>query len=690
MKKIVLNILKLTLLMSIVFSCKKDEELPDEAKVRAVAWSISEEHKDTLEININNYISFMDLSQGTLFHQWEITDNLHFLSGDFTASEEDYTPFIDNAKGSKTEDITVHVLFEEAGYQKVRLYNTYDRKVKHNGLSRQLEAVPHETETGIWVIDTAFTVDVYADLAPAFYVLKNGVDTLCVVGAEDVIDGSDDSDWATVNLVAGEDKLTFVDTTTVGRPTEREWNLSWLGETSKQRIFEVTPMKIGWGRAGNLTTIRQGSSGRINQNIAKTIPLNLNVKAPEIHPQYEVYKDGMLIFAFNEGDEIPSNTDQWMKVDLKINEKLTFVDKTVRGLTDSREWTLNNAELPVYTDETSEVTYPEILNYFEAGTFAAIRTAGDFDEARAEVKIPLMIKVDEALLKTSDLMENSAKKITFETSIPVASIGSNAANSFKVHIKNLSGHDAASSISRVEVDPSNNKKLVLTVGEQTYNSDQIFISYDGNGDIRSATGNVLDAFDTEQVEMYITSTNEFENPEMIDFELEGVNVQDAFATGWWVDNSVVGGRLWKRTTDKASKGNASMSLVIEDRATQGASQLFSIHNVHNGGPNNNGMKNPAGDYEFTFDIYIPEGVDFTSGLETNFQDLSNSDDKQFLTPDLSDVEKGQWVTVTQHITFDKDGNRRQVFFGIDTPVPSTGRLEFYIDNIVVRAIELRP
>ncbi|OHX63873.1 hypothetical protein [Flammeovirga pacifica] len=692
MKKLLNNIIKLFALLLVVSSCQKDRELPDEAKVRAIAWAISEDHQDTLEINIDNYISFMDVSQGLLFHQWEIEDSLDFLSGDFNTSTEDYVPYIDQGKGKKTDDITVHVLFQEAGIHKVRLYNTYDRKVKHNGLSRQLEAVPHETDPGIWVIDTTFNVDVYADLAPAFYVLKNDTDTVCVVTADQIVDGGDDSDWATVQLVAGEDKLTFVDTTSVGRPTDREWNLAWLGETSKNRVFEIVPMKTGWGRAGSLSSIRQGSTQGLTQNTSKPIPLNLNVTAPVIEPQYEVYKDGMLIFSYSTGDNIPDNTDQWMKVDLKINETLTYVDKTVKGLTNAREFTLNNAEQPVYTDETSDVVYPEIKSYFEAGTFAAIRTAGDgFDEDREEVKIPLMIRVDEALLKTSDLIENEMKKITFETSIPVATIGANAANAFTVKIKNINGYDVTSTISSVEVDPGNSAQLILTVGEQTYNSDMITVAYDGSADIQSATGNKLEAFDTEMVIMNNPSTNEFENPEMISFELEGNNQQDAFARGWWVDNSVPNGRLWKRTTDKASAGSASMSLIVEDRAAQGVSKLFSIHNEHNGGPNNNGMKNPAGDYEVTFDIFIPVGVDFTSGLQTNFQDLSNGgDDKQYLTPDLSNVEKGKWVTITQHITFDKDGGRRQVSLVLDNPVPATGRLEFYVDNIVVRSIELRP
>ncbi|WP_281614859.1 hypothetical protein [Flammeovirga sp. SubArs3] len=673
-------------------SCQEKDEMPDEAKVRAISWAISEEHKDTLEISIDDYISFMDASQGVLFHEWTIEESSNYLTGDFSKTELDFTPFIDESKGLKSEDATVHVLFPEAGVHKVRLYNTYDRQVTHNGLERQLEAQPLASQPGIWVIDTTFNIEVYDHVQPSFYVLKNHTDTVLFVSAEDLIDGADDSEWATVPLIAGEDTLTFVDTTTVGKPTDTEWTLSYLDTVNKSRVFDIIPLKTGQGRAGSLKSIRQGASQALSQTVQKIIPLKLDISAPVLVPQYEIYHGETLVFAFNEGDEIPENTDEWTSVTIKLNETLTFVDNTEKGLGNGRVWTLNNADQETYTDETSYAQYPNVSTPFEAGTFKVTRTGvTGIPDAEEEVKIPVMIQVNEALLKTSSLVQDAAKVISFETSTSVANIGADAASHFTVHITNPNGYDASSTISNVAIDPSNDRMIQLTVGETTYNSDEITIAYSGNGGITSATGNVLEGFDEESVVIYNTATNEFENPDMISVELGLTNLGNAHAEGWYQDGgSDTDKKKWARTTDLASDGDASMSYVSDDRTLQ-ASTLFSIHNIHAGKTWDNGMKNAPGDYMLTFDIYIPEGVDFTSGLITGFQDTSLPDnDKSSYTPDLSSVEKGQWVTIKQIVSFDLQANRRQLVLQVINPVPSTGALEFYLDNFSCVAIEARP
>ncbi|KXX69220.1 hypothetical protein AVL50_20195 [Flammeovirga sp. SJP92] len=673
-------------------SCQKEDEIADDQKVRAISWAISEEHKDTLEISIDDYISFMDASQGVLFHEWTIGEESNYLTGDFSKNEEDFTPFIDTSKGLKSEDATVHVYFPTAGVHKVRLYNTYDRKVTHNGAERQLEAQEKADQPGIWVIDTTFNVEVYAHVQPSFYVLKNHTDTVLFVSAEQEVDGADDSEWPTIDLIASEDVLTFVDTTTVGKPTDTEWTLSYLEETSKNRVFEVVPMRTGQGRAGAMKSIRQGSSQALSQTVQKTIPLKLNISAPELRPQYEVYKGETLLFAYNDGDEIPSDPADWTQVSIKVNETLTFVDNTQRGLANDRLWTLNNTVDGTYTDESAMAQYPTIAVGFEAGTFKVIRQGvAGMPDVEEEVKIPLMITVDEALLKTSALVESSLKIITFETSIPVSAIGADAASHFTAHIKNPNGYDSPSSISAVAIDPNNSQIIFLSVGETTYNSDEITIAYDGNGGIVSATGNQLEAFEEESVVMYNLAENEFEDPDMISVEIGNSSLGNANADGWYQDGGAdAEKKKWLRSTTYASHGDASMSYISDDRTIE-TSTLFSIHNIHSGKTWANGMKNAPGDYLLTFDIYIPEGIDFTGGLITGFQDTSlPGNDKSEYTPDISNVEKGKWVTVKQIVSFDLQASRRQLVLKVVDPVPATGALEFYLDNFSCISIEARP
>ncbi|MBD0403884.1 hypothetical protein [Flammeovirga sp. EKP202] len=673
-------------------SCQKEDEIADDKKVRAVSWAISEEHKDTLEISIDDYISFMDVSQGVLFHEWTIGEESNYLKGEFSKTEEDFTPFIDSLGGVKSEDATVHVYFPTAGIQKVRLYNTYDQKVTHNGAGRQLEAVEMTDQPGIWVIDTTFNVEVYDNVKPSFYVLKNHTDTVLFVSAAQEVDGADDSDWPTIDLIASEDVLTFVDTTTVGKPTDTEWTLSYLEETSKNRVFEVVPMKTGQGRAGAMKSIRQGSSQALSQTVQKTIPLKLNIKAPEVRPQFEVYKGETLLFAYNDGDEIPSDPADWTSISIKVNESLTYVDNTQRGLTNGRVWTLNNTTDEIYTDENAVAQYPTISMAFEAGTFKVSRQGvAGMPDTEVELKIPLLIAVDEALLKTSALTEESTKVISFETSIPVATIGADAASHFTAHITNPNGYDSPSSISTVAIDPNNSQRIFLTVGETTYNSDDITIAYDGNGGISSATGNQLEAFAEESVVMYNLSETEFEDPDLISVEVPTTSLGNANAEGWYQDGgAATEKKKWLRSTAYASHGDASMSFISDDRTIE-TSTLFSIHNIHAGKTWANGMKNAPGDYLLSFDIFIPEGVDFTSGLITGFQDTSlPGNDKSEYTPDLSNVEKGKWVTVKQIVSFDLQASRRQLVLKVVNPVPATGALEFYLDNFTCIAIEARP
>ncbi|AZQ63835.1 hypothetical protein EI427_16855 [Flammeovirga pectinis] len=693
MKKFNYIYLLLGFFATMFISCEKDlDQIPDDQKARAISWALSEEHKDTLEISIDDYISFMDVSQGLLFHEWTIEDSSSFLSGDFSKNDLDLTPFIDAGKGKKSEDLTVHVYFPEAGIHKVRLYNTFDKKVIHNGLNHKMEAVPHATNPGIWVIDTAFHVEVYADVEPALYVLKNNIDTVLVVPHSQIVDGNDDSDWPTVDLIAGEDVLTFVDTTSVGKPTDTEWTLSYLDTISKNRIFEVTPAKTGTGRAGALKSIRQGSTQALSQNVQKTIPLKLNIVAPEIRPQYEVYKGDDLLFAYNDGDDIPSDNSKWESISLKINETLRFVDNTERGLANARTWKLLNSEFGEYTDEAADVVYSSVQMPFEAGTIVVQRSgvAGVPDENK-EIKIPLMINVDEALLKTSAIQQLPSRLVSFETSVAVGNILSSAAGEFTVNITNPNGYASTASISNVAIDAASNNVINLTIAETTYNSDQITISYAGTGGITTSTGMGMEAFEAENVVMDITSVNEFENADMISVEIEAAGLGNAFADGWYQDggqDSEI--KKWARSTDFASDRTASMSYKSDDRTVQ-ASTLFSIHNEHTGKDWNNGMKNPAGDYLFTFDIYIPEGVDFTGGLITGFQDTSlPNGDKIDYTPNISAVAKGQWVTITQIVSFDLAGGRRQLVLKVIDPVPSTGALEFYVDNFNCKAIEARP
>ena len=84
---------------SIISSCKEDdfEPLNDVAEC---TWHMSTEAENIspIQLNLKEYISIMDLSQGNLSHEWTVSDDgTKFLSGKMQWGQKEYDNLVDES-----------------------------------------------------------------------------------------------------------------------------------------------------------------------------------------------------------------------------------------------------------------------------------------------------------------------------------------------------------------------------------------------------------------------------------------------------------------------------------------------------------------------------------------------------------------------------------------------------------------
>lgn len=216
-----IRIITAILCLALLWTCSDDEyqsyDAPDE--LSDVAWLIglNTNSQDKFSINATTHLSFLDLSQGTVSHEWIIEEGNNFLKEGFKSTDS-LPDFINENAGLSIDNPKAHVLFNNSGLNTVRLIDKFNNPVKYVSSQGTLEAVQ---EGNLWVIDTTFTFDVYAKIKPAFKVYQDGVEILNVTEAD--MPSIDDKDsWPTVEVEAGT-ALTFEDLSTVGRPNGRSW-----------------------------------------------------------------------------------------------------------------------------------------------------------------------------------------------------------------------------------------------------------------------------------------------------------------------------------------------------------------------------------------------------------------------------------------------------------------------------------
>jgi hypothetical protein len=223
------NIAIIILLMAAIFvGCQKDEDYEPLNSFSDVGWYFSDT-EGNLAASIGDYITFSDLSQGTIHHEWTIGEGNYFLKMPIARQD---SIFDDKIIGSGTsKEKTVSVWFKKSGLNSVRLFNIFNEKVTFRGRSGSNNVFIDSKEVGgKWVIDTTFIVDVYDTIVPVIRIEQKGV----VQNHTSVTD--------TIYVEAG-DTVDLFDESTVGRADTWEWIIG--SERSNEQNISMVLKKLG-------------------------------------------------------------------------------------------------------------------------------------------------------------------------------------------------------------------------------------------------------------------------------------------------------------------------------------------------------------------------------------------------------------------------------------------------------------
>lgn len=239
MKKYIIIIL----LLSVVYvGCEKDDSFDAPNSFSDVGWYFSDT-EGNLAVSIDNYITFSDLSQGVLSHEWTIDEGSYYLKHPIQRKD---SVFDDKIIGTgTTTDKTVSVLFKKSGLQNVRLNNSFKDSVTFRGVindGKDRVFIPSKEIDGKWVIDTTFVVDVYAKIVSKVRIEQDGI----VLNHESPTD--------TIFVEAGASVQLF-DDSTVGRTDNWVWTIGT--EKNNDQNATMVLKKLGVFN-GSLAMSRRG------------------------------------------------------------------------------------------------------------------------------------------------------------------------------------------------------------------------------------------------------------------------------------------------------------------------------------------------------------------------------------------------------------------------------------------------
>ncbi|MCL7765072.1 hypothetical protein MPF19_16735 [Polaribacter sp. Z014] len=341
--------------LAVLIGCKDDEYDAPNSFSDFGFYTGAGQQSDTLELNISNYLSFADLSQGYIEHNWSINKGNNFLEGPIASRDSIFNEFIIYDGDTITEDKTVHVLFNNPGYQKVRLRNVFKDSVAFRGNSflRDDYIKAAVKEGDLWVLDTTIVVKVYAKIVPEIEVKQFGATV-------------DHTTTDTIYVEAG-DKVQFIDKTTIGEPTGRFWSISKtlapgavasegdVVASSSAEVADIVFKKLGDFTA-SLTANRTGqNTPGASTKYVLTTPFKV---IPSSQPfilagTIAELEDETIRIPFN--GEFVEFVDKNSFFEVKVNNELFNIASVSIDPTDAT-FLLINLEDPIYQDDVITVS----------------------------------------------------------------------------------------------------------------------------------------------------------------------------------------------------------------------------------------------------------------------------------------------------------------------------------------------
>ncbi len=257
MKRLI-KLITITAFSFVLYSCQQDYVAPNQFS--DIMFTISNGNTNgsatgVLAVSQNFYLTFMDLSQGAISHNWSITgqDGLKFLSNGFSAVTTDSLNrqnhiIPDSVLNSKT----VNVFFKKEGIYTVTWKDVFKDSVGYISNGSVRDSISHN-----WLFKKIFTVQVYGRLIPLVTIYKN---------TSEQISNSVD----TIRLSIG-DNLTFTEASK-GYPTSRTWTIN--GGTPSSDVTSNFTTKF------NKAGIYTNSSLTLNRTVSSNPSLAASLKYP--------------------------------------------------------------------------------------------------------------------------------------------------------------------------------------------------------------------------------------------------------------------------------------------------------------------------------------------------------------------------------------------------------------------------
>ncbi|NJB81649.1 hypothetical protein [Wenyingzhuangia aestuarii] len=331
------NIKKIIQIISIVaflVGCNNDE-VNSLAKFNDATWSTSEYNyaNTTSDINFGinkgDYISFIDLSQNAISHEWIIEKEDKFLNPNFKTSDKNLIPFINNDLGTVSTSKPAHILFLKPGINEVKMVNTFDSPVTFNGKVK-IESVK---KGDVYELKNIWKVDVYDSLKPAVKISKEddlGVKTELYNSAKELIPAD-----GVINIEAGE-SLIYEDITTIGRPNANSWKSPGSNQKTasgtKNVVFDY--LKLGEFEAGSLSVSRDGDDKTVPKAESQVLDIPLKIIVNKSSKPFNIIEESVVRLesnkiSFDVSGELKAFTDQEANFNVHVTNTAASFDSDI-------------------------------------------------------------------------------------------------------------------------------------------------------------------------------------------------------------------------------------------------------------------------------------------------------------------------------------------------------------------------
>ncbi len=373
-------------------------------------------------------------------------------------------------------------------------------------------------------------------------------------------------------------------------------------------------------------------------------------------------------------DNMPSinNKSSWPTVIIEAGEELVYEDLSVSGRPTGRKWYVEGGKPETSGSEVAAIEYNKLGEF--TASMESIRNITDVPKYTALKLIPLIIKVipsTKPFTESGNARMNEDGVISFGVSGEAESVLGQE-DKFTVHVTNTaSGFDQNIPVASVAINSDDATKIELTLSEPVFNTDNIEI-YFADGNITSVDDRVLESFGPLQVKIDLGSSILVDS--WASYEIASSNWRQALVQGYSVgrtnDDGPGGSEfpIWARTTEMASRGNASMSYTFD------ISKSVKLQGSDFAKPN--GI--PAGDYNVSYTIYLESG-NTMKAFKTVLQEPSMT-----IVWAVEDLPRGEWITLNRVVTIPSEvpsGKRFDLSIGPDDNPGVTGEQKMYFDNL---------